>query len=111
MKQFTTKHTGKITRTIACFDRILFKGYLLLSWAECMERFISSKGVLLKDFKGFVMKQSGRVKQYGRAIALIAELTCIHLNGRIRKEEKARQITTDDGITEGLICVLSAVET
>jgi hypothetical protein len=110
MRNFTDKHTGKISGTIACFDRIIFKGYLPISWAESMEGFMASQGLLIKDFKRFVLKQSERVKQHARAIADGAGRPFIHLNGRQRKEEKARAIASRDGITEGLICVLSAVE-
>ena len=110
MKEFIDKHTRKINGTIACFDRILFKGYLPISWAENMQRFILDQGLLFKDFKMFVTKHSERIKQHAKATAEKSERPYIHLNGRVRKEEKAREIANRDGITEGLICVLSAVE-
>jgi hypothetical protein len=110
MKNFIEKHTRKITGTIACFDRVIFKGYLPISWAESMEGFLASQGLLIKEFKAFVLKQSERIKQNGRAIADGAGRPYIHLNGRQRKEEKARAIAMRDGITEGLICVFTAVE-
>jgi len=110
MEKFIDKHTQKITGTIACFDRILFKGYLPISWAENMERFILSQGFLFKDFKTFVTKQSERIKQHAKAMAEKEGRPYIHINGRIRKEEKAREIAGRDGIKDGLICVFSAVE-
>jgi hypothetical protein len=110
MKQFINKHTQKINGTIACFDRILFKGYLPISWAENMQRFIIAQGFLFKDFKVFVTKHSEQIKQHARTMAETTERPYIHINGKVRKEEKARQIANQDGITEGLICVLSAVE-
>jgi hypothetical protein len=110
MEKFIDKHTQKITGTIACFDRILFKGYLPISWAENMERFILSQGFLFKDFKTFVTKQSERIKQHAKAMAEKKGRPYIHINGRIRKEEKAREIAGRDGIKDGLICVFSAVE-
>ena len=69
MEKFIDKHTQKITGTIACFDRILFKGYLRISWAESMDRFMTSQGLLLKDFKKFVTKHSERVKEHAKAMA------------------------------------------
>ena len=51
MKNFIDKHTAKITGKIACFDRIIFKGYLPISWAENMQRFLMAQGLLIKDFK------------------------------------------------------------
>ena len=110
MEKFINKHTRKITGKIECFDRILFKGYLPISWAENMERFMMAQGLLLKDFKGFVTKHSERLKQYAKTVAENNERPYIHLNGQLRKEDKAREIAHHDGITEGLICVLGAVE-
>ena len=50
-EHFIHKHTQKITGTIACFDRILFKGYLPISWPESMDSFMTNQGLLLKEFK------------------------------------------------------------
>lgn len=110
MKNFIDKHTPKINGTIACFDRILFKGYLPISWAVNMQRFIMAQGLLFKDFKMFVTKHSERVKQHAKAMAEKCERPYIHINGQVRKEEKAREIANRDEITDGLVCVLSAVE-
>jgi hypothetical protein len=110
MNRFIDKHTRKITGTIACFDRIIFKGYLPVSWAESMERFITSQGLLIKDFRSFVLKQSERLKQHGRGIAEATGRPYIHLSRGERKEEEARSIAKRDNITQGLICVFTAVE-
>lgn len=97
--------------TIACFDRILFKGYLPISWPEAMDSFMTHQGLLLKDFKPFVSAHSERLKQHARGMAEKFGRPYLHLNGEIRKEEKARAFADADGITEGLICILAAVET
>ena len=110
MKKFIEKDTQKITGTIECFDRLIFKGYLPISWAESMERFMSSSGLLIKDFKTFVSEQSERIKRHSRTMAEAAGRPYIALIGKARKEEKARFITERDNITQGLICVLTAVE-
>ena len=110
MKGFVKKHSTKISGTIACFDRMVFKGYLPVSWSDFMAGFMMSQGLLLKDFKKFVTTHSERVKRHGREIAERNARPYIHLNRTIRKEEKAREIADRDGITEGLICVLAAVE-
>jgi hypothetical protein len=111
MKNSIEKHTRKITGTIGCFDRTIFKGCLPISRAESMEGFTASRGLLIKDFKTVVLKQSERVKQHGKALAEAAGRPYIHLTGRERNEEKARSIDMRDGITEGLICVFGALET
>ncbi len=71
---------------------------------------MNNQGLLLKEFKAFVMKHSERLKQHARALAEKNARPYIHLNGGIRKEEKAREIAQSDGITQGLICILAAVE-
>jgi hypothetical protein len=75
-----------------------------------MDSFMTNQGLLLKEFKQFVSVQSERVKQHARAVAEKNGRPYIHLNGEIRKEEKARGIAASDGIPQGLICILAAVE-
>ncbi len=110
MEKFIDKHSAKISGKIACFDRIIFKGYLPISWAESMQRFLMAQGLLIKDFKMFVTKHSERIKQHAQAMAEANQRPYIHLNGQVEKDEKARQIAKRDNISEGLICVFSAVE-
>lgn len=75
-----------------------------------MDTFMTNKGLLLREFKAFVSAHSERLKEHARAMAEKLGRPYIHLNGEIRKEEKARTIADADGITEGLICILAAVE-
>ena len=75
-----------------------------------MDSFMTKQGLLLKEFKPFVSAQSERLKQHARAVAEKSGRPYIHLNGEIGKEQKARAIADCDGITEGLICILAAVE-
>lgn len=110
MQDFIEKHTPKITGKISCFDRIVFKGYLPISWSENMQRFIMSQGLLIKDFKAFVMRHSERIKHHAKVMAERLHRPYVHINGQSRKEHIARQIAERDNITDGLICVLSAVE-
>lgn len=110
MDQFIIKHRDKITGMISCFDRILFKGYLPISYPEGMEGFLNRQGVLFKDFKRFASLSSDGLKEHGQDVARKAGRPFIYLNAPIRKEERARQIAQQDGITQGLVCVFSVVE-
>lgn len=111
MRDFISKHSEKITGTLSCFDRMLFKGYLPLGWAEGMESFIGSQGFLLKDFKRFVSVHSETIREHAEGVAKKAGRPYIYLNGQgMRKEDEVRRIAERDGVTEGLICVLRAVE-
>ena len=37
VKRFVEKHQAKITGTLSCFDRLVFRGLLPLAWSEAME--------------------------------------------------------------------------
>ncbi len=110
MRQFTTKHQADITGTISCFDRVLFKGHLPLTWPGAMERFLARQGLPIKDFGTFVNRQSERIKAHAKAAAHRARRPYIHLPGPIRKEDRIAAIIRQDKITDGLVCVLAAVE-
>lgn len=110
MKRFVDKHQAKITGTLSCFDRLVFRGLLPLAWGEAMERFIAAQGLRIKDFGRFVLQQSEIIKAHAKATAEQSGRPYIHLNGPIRKEDRARAIAARDGLTAGLVCVLTAVE-
>jgi hypothetical protein len=110
MHQFITKHANQITGTISCFDRVLFKGHLRLGWAGAMEGFLAGQGLLIKDFGRFVQRQSEEIKRHAKALAERCGRPYVHLSGPIRKEDRVQEIIQRDRITEGLVCVLAAVE-
>ena len=110
MKKFVEKHRDQIIGVIRCFDRIVFKGYLPISDARSMERFMQRKGVLFKDLKRFVTTHSERLKAHARATAEKARRPMIYCARPEHKDDHARAIAERDGITEGLVCVFSALE-
>jgi len=110
VQRFIDEHQAAITGTISCFDRILFKGHLPLGWSDAMEGFISRQGLRIKDFGRFVSIQSERIKQHAKDMADRTGRPYIYLSGPVRKEERARAIAQRDKITEGLVCILAAVE-
>ena len=110
MEEFLAKHADKITGTLACFDRINFKGYLPLNWAKAMEKLLTDHGLLIKDFKGFVAAQSQRVVEHAKAFAEEAGRPYRYLYHNLRKEDAARDIAQRDGVSEGLVCVFAAIE-
>ena len=70
MEKFIREYYDRIFGVISCFDRILFKGYLPIDWADAMERLLMRQGLQIKDFKQFVMKHSECIKDHAEAIAL-----------------------------------------
>lgn len=108
--QFIARQREKISGTLSCFDRILFKGHLPLGWPGAMEGLLAGQGLLIKDFGRFVNQHSQRIKEHARETAERCGRPYIHLNGPVRKEDYARAIAQREKITDGLVCVLAAVE-
>jgi hypothetical protein len=107
---FVKKHQAHITGVLSCFDRVIFKGYLPFCHPGAMEAFLGQKGVLLKDFKAFAISSSQAIKVHAQAIAQKAGRPYVYLNHASRKEQEAAAIAARDEVTQGLICVLAAVE-
>jgi hypothetical protein len=111
METFLARHKDKITGVIGCFDRLLFKGHLPLTRPEVMTQFLDRHGLLIKDFKNFVLEQSTRVKDHAKAMAERSGRPYIYLQGAVRKDDLAQEIAEKDGLTHGLVCILATVET
>jgi len=112
MERFVTRHGDRIAGILSGFDRMIFRGTLRsLSYAEGLEAFLATRHVLLKEFGRFAQRVSDRVKQHAEAIARTHGRPFEYLaSAATSKETTARAIMTRDGITDGLICVLSCVE-
>jgi hypothetical protein len=110
VKKFLNQFNSRISGVISCFDRMLFKGYLPLGWAGAMEGWLSRQGVLIKDFKKFVVAHSKTIKDHAEAVAARAGRPFVYVNGKRRKDDYARSIAERDGVTEGLVCVIRVLE-
>jgi hypothetical protein len=110
MQQFLAPLADSIHCSLGCFDRRRFKGYLPISHPASMERWLASRGLLLKDFKSFVTTPSDRLKAHAQQLAAHAGRPCQYLSRPIRKDDEARQIAERDGLTEGLVCVFAIRE-
>lgn len=107
-----TRHRDRITGTVTGFDRLRFRGRRRsISDVKGREIFLATQRVLLKDFGRDVEDLSDTVKRHAEHVAAAAgrPLECLS-SSRISKEDRARAIAQRDGVTDGLICVLSCVE-
>ena len=109
MKHFIEKHKDIIKGVISCFDRVVFKGHLPLGWAKAMEQLLQRQGLLIKDFKNFVEKHWEQIKNEARNIAVNGGRRYEPAKNYQDKDDTARDIAKCDGITEGLVCILTAV--
>lgn len=83
MERFLARQSTRIAGVVRGFDRLLFRGTLRsISFVDGMDRFLASQRVLYKDFAAFAARVTARV----------------------------REIATRDGITDGLVCMFSCVE-
>jgi len=110
-QKFIKKFAEEIVGTLGCFDRGLFKGHLPISGAAGMAAFLSANGVLFKGFRSYVQGPAQRLKEYARQWAEQKGEAYYYIQSKnARKEDLARRIATEDGISEGLVCVLAVTE-
>jgi hypothetical protein len=112
VERFIQHHRPSVTGTLSGFDRIRFRGTLrLIANDRGLAVLLAYLGILLKDFKSYAMDLSERLKTASVSLAEAAGRPVKYLaRSMISKEDLARQIAAEDRITEGLICVLTAVE-
>ncbi len=117
METFLSIHRDVITGTLSTFDRIIFKGHLLDFFpAQGLPNFLSRQGILLKDFGRYVQATSAELKTHIQQLAQDGNRPYLYLEknltakGEQSKEDRARDIAQQDGVTAGLICVFAVVE-
>jgi hypothetical protein len=112
MEQFVRRHQDAIDHILSGFDRVLFRGTLRsISHLEGFLTFLCAHHILLKNFGVFVKSQSDLIKAHAQQYARDHNRPYVYIRSpKTSKEDIAREIMTRDGITKGLICVLSCVE-
>jgi hypothetical protein len=117
MNGFVDLHGESITGVINTFDRVIFKGHLNGFFPDgAFGRYLSRRGILLKDAGRFFEAETQRIRDHVVSLAAAAGRPVEYLTGSsthrsgTSKEARARAIAERDGVTEGLVCVLSVVE-
>jgi hypothetical protein len=118
METFLSIHQGEIVGTLSMFDRMIFKGHLTGFFPKgAFGVFLSRQGVLLKDFGKYAQQSTQTLKTHIEGIG--QEAGCplqylssapTHAKGQT-KEDLARSMAKRDGVTEGLVCIISVLET
>ena len=105
-------YQNKIMGAISGLDRIRFRGTLrLLANQSGLLKFMSFSHVLLKDFGGWAERLTAMVRRSCDERAEKLGIERRYLNSSaIEKEDLARKIAARQGITDGPICMFSAVE-
>jgi len=112
MKEFIAKFSSHLLGVLSGFDRVLIRGSLrAICYPEGMMRYLSATSILLKDFGRHVEAASERLKAASQARAAQLGRKVLYLtSSQVRKEDMARALAAREGITSGLVCVLSCVE-
>jgi hypothetical protein len=112
VQSFLQRHASEIKGVLTGFDRIRFRGSLRqLSYHEGLMKFLSAMSVLLKDFREWAQSLTEDLRSATQKLAQDAGRPIVYLqSSQTRKEDRVRQIAAKDGITRGLIAVLTCVE-
>jgi hypothetical protein len=109
MLSFLTRHASRVKGVLSGFDRVRFLGTLRwLAHVKGLLGYLSYKSVLLKEFREYAMSLTESIKQATKEIA--SEPIAYLPSSAASKDEVARGIAEREGLTEGLVCVLSCVE-
>ena len=112
MDAFIQRHQQDVIGVLEGFDRMRFRGTLCsISYASGLDLFLARIGVRYKDFKDTVVEWSNRLIEHARGVARQAGRPFLYVAScNEDKQARALKIAEQDGITEGLICVLRCVE-
>src|SRR4051812_30131431 len=112
MKTFLQQHAEHVIGHLSGWDRLRFRGTLrMLANVVGLDRFLGYTGHLLKDFGQYALQLSRQVREASLAVAQAAGRPVQPLNNpSLCKEDLARSLAQNDGITQGLICILTATE-
>jgi len=112
VEQFVLKHADAVIGTLSGFDRLVFRGTLrMLAHRGGMLSYLCAVQVLLKEFASHAEALTRRLKDASEALARRTGRPVRYLTSSAsNKEQIAREIARSDGIDQGLICILTALE-
>jgi hypothetical protein len=111
MNDFIARYQDQLSGTLSGFDRLVFLGTLWRNRLAGLKGYLWAHHLGAKDFGDHAEQMSKRVKEAALAPMVAANRPHLYLNsGKDDKQEIALQIAARDGVTEGPICALSAVE-
>ncbi|MBL8820162.1 MAG: hypothetical protein JNL58_29330 [Planctomyces sp.] len=112
MKEFLTQHQSVIKGVLSGFDRVRFRGTIRwLATLHGMGSFLGTIRILMTQFRSWATEITTCVKQDAVQVAEHAGRPVIYLaSSSRRKEFIAMEIAEQDGIRDGLICVITCVE-
>lgn len=112
MNSFLARHESDVKGVLSGFDRVRFRGTLrLIANSRGLSRWLAHHRVLYKSFTEYAKGLTDTIKQATQRLTEKTGRPLRYLpSSSIRKEDVAQEIAERDGMTEGLVCVLTAVE-
>jgi hypothetical protein len=112
MNAFVQHHAKSVIGMIRGWDRLRFRGTVrMLANLTGMNRFLECTRHRLKEFGEYAQQVSRQVRAASLAVAESAGRPVVHLDSPVAgKEQIALEIARRDGIQDGLIAVVTAVE-
>jgi len=109
---FLAKYRDQISGFLEGFDRLRLRGTLRkLYCPSVMESYLFAQKIKFKDFGQFVEQSTRRLIDAAEGLAQRLSRPIVYVNSNTaRKEDLARQIASKDGVEQGLIALLKAVE-
>jgi len=108
---FLVKHADKIQGVVSCFDRVIFRGHLPLSYPQGLEGFLFQQKVLLKDFGRYAPQIAQRITDHVKGLVEQSGAPFRFLQRKEAMEKHARERARKHGIREGIVCGFSQLET
>ena len=112
MTAFIRQHAQSVIGILRGWDRLRFRGTVrMLANLTGMKDFLSYTRHRLKDFGDYAQEVSRQVRAASLAAAESVGRPVVHLDSPlVNKERIALDIARRDNVTEGLIAVVTAVE-
>lgn len=112
MKNFLQRHRDEILGVLSGFDRMRFRGSLLLFQSEgSVCGWLKRIGIAFKDFTKYAQGLTKQLSEAVRQSAVEAGRNVEYLNSVVDKEQLVQDIRAKKGVAEnGLIAVLSTLE-
>lgn len=112
VERFIARFADKIIGTLSGFDRLVFRGHLRrIVYPAGMTLFLNVRRVLFKNFRTFALQTTERLVRVcsdaagkqGRPVRYLE-------SSKADKDAIAREIARKDGITQGLVVLLTCIE-
>src|SRR5438093_4331244 len=110
---FESAHAASIEGSLTTVDRLIVHGHIISFFKpQGFPAFLLRQGIRPSDFGAYVRKATQRLTAHIGRVAEEAKRPLIWQPGVVHgKEQLAREIAKRDGVTQGLVCVFSTLET